>query len=113
MGRIVSVSSLAGLMPRASTTEHPSARGSINTIVASVVKAVAGDGITVNAVSPGTIRSETLEKRSREVAIEGGFGLSGPLTSSHRCSALCKSLVLGNRRMTWLISATSELRGHG
>lgn len=40
----------------------------------SLAKAVAADGITVNAVAPSTIRSSTLEDRFREVAKERGLG---------------------------------------
>ena len=45
----------------------------MNAMTASMAKAVAADGITVNAVSPGTIRSSTLEDRFREVAKERGL----------------------------------------
>jgi len=43
-------------------------------MTASMAKAVAADGIPVNAVSPGTIRSSKLEDRFREVAKERGLG---------------------------------------
>lgn len=43
-------------------------------MTASLAKAVASDGITVNSVSPGTIRSSTLEDRFREVVKERGLG---------------------------------------
>ncbi len=46
----------------------------MNAKTASLAKAVAADGITVNAVSPGTIRSATLEERFRAVAKERGVG---------------------------------------
>jgi 3-oxoacyl-[acyl-carrier protein] reductase len=39
-----------------------------------LAKAVAADGITVNTVSPGTVRSATLEERFRAVAKERGVG---------------------------------------
>ena len=38
-----------------------------------MAKAVAADGVTVNAVSPGTIHSATLDARFREVATERGL----------------------------------------
>ena len=46
----------------------------MNAMTASLAKAVAADGITVNTVSPGTIRSATLEERFRTVAKERGVG---------------------------------------
>jgi NAD(P)-dependent dehydrogenase (short-subunit alcohol dehydrogenase family) len=45
----------------------------MNAMTASMAKAVAAEGITVNAVSPGTIRTSTLEHRFREAAKERGF----------------------------------------
>jgi NAD(P)-dependent dehydrogenase (short-subunit alcohol dehydrogenase family) len=45
----------------------------MNAMTASLAKAVAADGITVNAISPGTIRSATLEARFREVAHAKGL----------------------------------------
>jgi 3-oxoacyl-[acyl-carrier protein] reductase len=46
----------------------------MNAMTASMAKAVAADGVTVNAVSPGTIHSATLDARFREVAAEQGLG---------------------------------------
>ncbi len=42
----------------------------MNAMTASMAKAVATDGVTVNAVSPGTIHSSALDHRFREVAAE-------------------------------------------
>jgi NAD(P)-dependent dehydrogenase (short-subunit alcohol dehydrogenase family) len=46
----------------------------MNAMTVSMAKAVAAQGITVNAVSPGTIRSSTLEDHFRDVAKERGLG---------------------------------------
>lgn len=42
----------------------------MNAMTASMAKAVAVDGVTVNAVSPGTIHSAALDHRFREVAAD-------------------------------------------
>lgn len=72
-GRIVNVSSLAATIAPASAPDYSASKAAINAMTASLAKAVAGEGITVNAVSPGTIRSSTLEERFREVARERGL----------------------------------------
>jgi NAD(P)-dependent dehydrogenase (short-subunit alcohol dehydrogenase family) len=72
-GRIVNISSLAGLMPPASRPDYSACKAAMNAMTASMAKAVAADGITVNTVSPGTIKSGRLETRFREVALERGL----------------------------------------
>lgn len=69
-GRVINVSSLAATMPPANAPDYSAAKAAINAMTASMAKAVAADGVTVNAVSPGTIHSSTLEARFREVADE-------------------------------------------
>jgi 3-oxoacyl-[acyl-carrier protein] reductase len=72
-GRVVNISSLAGLMPPASRPDYSACKAAMNAMTASMAKAVAADGVTVNTVSPGTIRSGRLEARFREVALERGL----------------------------------------
>lgn len=72
-GRVINVSSLAATMPPASAPDYSAAKAAINAMTASLAKAVAADGVTVNAVSPGTIHSSALEARFREVADERGL----------------------------------------
>ncbi len=73
-GRIINISSLAATMPPSSGADYAACKAAMNAMTASLAKAVAADGITANAVSPGTIRSSTLEDRFREVAKERGLG---------------------------------------
>lgn len=72
-GRVVNISSLAGLMPPASRPDYSACKAAMNAMTASMAKAVAADGVTVNTVSPGTIRSGRLDTRFREVARERGL----------------------------------------
>jgi 3-oxoacyl-[acyl-carrier protein] reductase len=76
-GRVINISSLAATMPPPTGPDYSACKAAMNTMTASLAKAVAADGITVNAVSPGTIRSSTLEDRFREVAKARGFGDAG------------------------------------
>jgi 3-oxoacyl-[acyl-carrier protein] reductase len=73
-GRVINISSLAATMPPPAAPDYSACKAAMNAMTASLAKAVAADGITVNAVSPGTIRSSTLESRFCEVAQERGLG---------------------------------------
>jgi 3-oxoacyl-[acyl-carrier protein] reductase len=73
-GRIINISSLAAIMPPPTGPDYSACKAAMNAMTASLAKAVAADGITVNSVSPGTIRSATLEDRFREVMKERGLG---------------------------------------
>jgi NAD(P)-dependent dehydrogenase (short-subunit alcohol dehydrogenase family) len=77
-GRVINISSLAATMPPPAAPDYSACKAAMNAMTASMAKAVAADGITVNAVSPGTIRSSTPEDRFREVAKERGLGETDP-----------------------------------
>ena len=51
---------------------------------ASMAKAVAAEGVTVNTVSPGTIHSAKLERKFREVAAEHGIERDAPWAEVER-----------------------------
>jgi 3-oxoacyl-[acyl-carrier protein] reductase len=72
-GRVINISSLAATMSPPAAPDYSACKAAMNALTASLAKAVAADGITVNAVSPGTIHSSTLETRFREVAKERGL----------------------------------------
>ncbi|GAA3110138.1 SDR family NAD(P)-dependent oxidoreductase [Rhizobium viscosum] len=71
-GRIINISSLAGLMPPAGRPDYSACKAAMNAMTSSMAKAVAAEGVTVNTISPGTIRSARLDARFREVAAERG-----------------------------------------
>jgi 3-oxoacyl-[acyl-carrier protein] reductase len=73
-GRVINISSLAATMPPSSAPDYSASKAAMNAMTSSMAKAVAADGVTVNAVSPGTIHSATLDARFREVA--AGQGVS-------------------------------------
>ena len=72
-GRVVNISSLAASMPPASAPDYSASKAAMNAMTSSMAKAVAAYGVTVNAVSPGTIHSAALDSRFREVAREHGL----------------------------------------
>ena len=76
-GRVVNISSGAATMPPPFAPDYAASKAAMNAMTASLAKAVAGDGITVNAVSPGTIRSAALEAHFRGIAVERGLAAPG------------------------------------
>lgn len=72
-GRIINISSLAATAPPAAGADYSAAKAGMNAMTASLAKAVAGDGVTVNAISPGTAHSARLDQRFREVAAKSGL----------------------------------------
>jgi NAD(P)-dependent dehydrogenase (short-subunit alcohol dehydrogenase family) len=71
-GRVINISSVAATVAPPTAPDYSACKAAINAMTVSMAKAVAADGITVNAVSPGTIHSATLDSRFREVAVERG-----------------------------------------
>jgi len=67
-GRVVNISSGAATMPPATGPDYSAAKAAMNALTASMAKAVAAEGVTVNAISPGTIKSAKLESGFRAVA---------------------------------------------
>lgn len=72
-GRVINISSGAATMPPATGPDYSAAKAAINAMTASMAKAVAADGVTVNAISPGTIRSARLEEGFRVAAEARGI----------------------------------------
>ena len=72
-GRIVNVSSVAGLMPAATGPDYSACKAALNNLTVSLTKAVASDGIMVNAVSPGTIFTPKLEAAFSKMADKNGW----------------------------------------
>lgn len=77
-GRIINISSLAATMPPAGGPDYAACKAAINAMTVSLAKAVAAEGITVNAISPGTIRSDRLDRTFREVAVQHGLDIDAP-----------------------------------
>ncbi|MGO6738436.1 SDR family NAD(P)-dependent oxidoreductase [Rhizobium ruizarguesonis] len=77
-GRVVNISSLAGLMPPAKRPDYSAAKAAMIAMTASLAKEVAKDGITANTVSPGTIHSVSLDKAFRKAAIGEGLPADAP-----------------------------------
>jgi 3-oxoacyl-[acyl-carrier protein] reductase len=72
-GRVINISSGAATIPPLTGPDYSAAKAAMNAMTASLAKAVAAECITVNAISPGTIRSAKLEDAFRNVAADRGI----------------------------------------
>ena len=83
-GRIINVSSLAGMMPPAGRPDYAAAKAAMVAMTASLAKAVALDGITANTVLPGTIRSISPDEAFRQAAEGQGLAADAPWSEVER-----------------------------
>ena len=60
-------------MPPATSPDYSACKAALNNLTVSLAKAVAGAGITVNAVLPGTIFTPKLEAAFRKMADTNGW----------------------------------------
>lgn len=65
-GRIINISSLAGLIGNAGQANYSAAKGGLIAFTRSVAREVGSRNITVNAIAPGFITTEMTEKLPRE-----------------------------------------------
>lgn len=66
-GRIVNVSSIAGLRARPNSIAYAASKSGMIGLTKSFAEAVAGYGLTVNAIAPGLIATEILDGVEQEV----------------------------------------------
>ncbi|OZI75111.1 SDR family NAD(P)-dependent oxidoreductase [Bordetella genomosp. 12] len=85
-GRIINIASMAALMPPAINPDYAAAKAAMLAMTASLAKAVAGHGITVNTLSPGTIHSARLEQRFRAAAASHGLDPLAPWKQIEACA---------------------------
>lgn len=76
-GRVVNISSGAGMLPAAAGAEYSASKAAVNNLTLSLSKEVGKDGVTVNAVSPGPIFTPKLETAFRGIAQSHGWADAG------------------------------------
>lgn len=72
-GRIINISSMAGTLPPPTGPDYSACKAAMNNLTLSLAKSAAIDGITVNAVSPGTVFTPKLETAFRDLAGKNGW----------------------------------------
>ncbi|MDP3676325.1 MAG: SDR family oxidoreductase [Novosphingobium sp.] len=73
-GRIVLVSSAAGLQPMGNQPDYGAAKAALTNLAVSTSKWLRGSGVTVNAVSPGATMTDQLRRYLTRVARDKGWG---------------------------------------
>jgi NAD(P)-dependent dehydrogenase (short-subunit alcohol dehydrogenase family) len=73
-GRIVLVSSAAGLQPMGNQPDYGAAKAALTNLAVSTSKWLRGSAVTVNAVSPGATMTEQLRRYLTKVARDKGWG---------------------------------------
>jgi 3-oxoacyl-[acyl-carrier protein] reductase len=68
-GRIINTSSMVGLYGNFGQTNYAAAKSGVVGITKVWARELSKNGITVNAVSPGVIQTETMENISEEVIL--------------------------------------------
>jgi 3-oxoacyl-[acyl-carrier protein] reductase len=66
-GRIIAVSSVAGIKGNVGQSNYSAAKAGVIGLVRSVARETAGHGITVNAIAPGYVRTQILEDLTEEL----------------------------------------------
>jgi 3-oxoacyl-[acyl-carrier protein] reductase len=95
-GRIIYISSIWGETGAACEVLYSMAKGSINAMTKALAKEVASTGITVNAVAPGAVAGEMLEKQvnsEEEAALRDEIPMgrfAEPKEIAHLVTYLCR-----------------------
>jgi 3-oxoacyl-[acyl-carrier protein] reductase len=76
--RIINISSGAAWQPFANMADYTATKAAILNLTVSLAKEFAGQGVTVNTVSPGIIATESTEAYFRKVAVDRGWPQEWP-----------------------------------
>ncbi len=73
-GRIINIATGMATSPQPTMPDYAAAKAALINATLSLAKALAGTGITVNAISPGLIATDGVERVLRETAQTSGWG---------------------------------------
>lgn len=73
-GRLIQISSGAGMTPTGATADYAAAKASISNFTVGLSKGLSKTGVTINTVSPGMIMTPGLDGWIADIARQQGFG---------------------------------------
>lgn len=82
MGRIINMSSMAGIAPFAGLTDYSAAKAAVINYTRSLAMEYSKEGICANAICPGLIHTEIWDKFADYLALEFGSTRQGILDST-------------------------------
>lgn len=109
-GRIINLASPSALLGRAGQTNYAAAKGGVISFTRSLARELAHLNITVNAVSPGLIQTEMVERLPEKVQREliSGIPFARPGSPEEAAGAV---LFLASRRAAYLTGQTLAVDG--
>jgi 3-oxoacyl-[acyl-carrier protein] reductase len=109
-GRIINLTSPSALLGRAGQANYAAAKGGVISFTRSLARELAHLNITVNAVSPGVIRTEMVERLPEKVQKEliGQIPFARPGSAAEVAGAI---LFLASRRADYLTGQTLAVDG--
>lgn len=72
-GRVINISSIAGIEPGFSPADYSAAKGALNTLTVALSTSLARSGVTANVVAPGPILTDALQSYIDSVAAARGW----------------------------------------
>jgi NAD(P)-dependent dehydrogenase (short-subunit alcohol dehydrogenase family) len=99
-GRVVSIASIDAYIPYPKNAHYAAAKAGVISLTKSFAAAVAGDGILVNAVSPGAIATKQLRDLGILADIERGIPVGRAAEAADIAEVVCFLASERNRYMT-------------